>query len=69
MPAEIVEPCVLAGARVGDIVIDPFFGSGTTGHVAEKHGRRWIGFDLNPAYEALQKERTAQRSLVLGGKA
>lgn len=64
-PPDLVEPCVLAGARVGDIVLDPFFGSGTTGQVAEKHGRRWIGFDINPAYEQLQKERTAQRSLSL----
>jgi DNA modification methylase len=66
-PPDLIEPCVLAGSRVGDIVLDPFFGSGTTGEVAEKHGRRWIGFDINPAYEQLQKERTAQRSFVLGG--
>jgi DNA modification methylase len=65
-PPALIEPCVLAGSRVGDIVLDPFFGSGTTGAVAEKHGRRWIGFDLNPEYEKLQKERTAQRSLVFG---
>jgi site-specific DNA-methyltransferase (adenine-specific) len=67
MPPALAETCILAGSRVGDIVLDPFFGSGTTGMVAEKHGRKWIGFDLNPAYEKLQKERTAQRSLVLGG--
>lgn len=68
-PPALIEPCILAGSRGGDIVLDPFFGSGTTGMVAEKHGRRWIGFDLNPEYEKLQKERTAQRSLVLGGSA
>lgn len=67
MPPALVEPCVLAGSKPGDVVLDPFFGSGTTGQVAEKHGRRWIGFDINPAYEQLQKERTAQRSLALGG--
>lgn len=49
----------------GDVVLDPFFGSGTTGQVAEKHERRWIGFDLNPKYAPLAKERTAQRSLPL----
>jgi DNA modification methylase len=65
MPPTLVEPCILAGSSTGDIVLDPFFGSGTTGMVAEKHGRKWIGFDLNPEYEKLQKERTAQRSLVL----
>jgi DNA modification methylase len=65
-PPALIEPCVLAGSRVGDIVLDPFFGSGTTGAVAEKHGRRWIGFDINPEYSELAKERTAQRSLVFG---
>lgn len=64
-PPKLIEPCILAGSRPGDLVIDPFFGSGTTGEVAEKYGRRWIGFDLNPAYAKLQAERTAQRSLVL----
>ena len=60
-PAELIEPCILAGARVGDIVLDPFFGSGTTGEVAQKHGRRWIGCELNPAYEAMQRRRTSQQ--------
>lgn len=64
-PPKLIEPCILAGSRVGDIVLDPFFGSGTTGAVAEKHGRRWIGFDLG--YADLAKERTAQRSLPMGG--
>lgn len=67
MPPGLVEPCILAGSRAGDVVLDPFFGSGTTGMVAEKHGRKWIGFDLNPEYEKIQKERTAQRSLPMGG--
>lgn len=62
-PPKLIEPCILAGSRPGDLVLDPFFGSGTTGQVAEKHGRRWIGFDLG--YERLAKERTAQRSLAL----
>ncbi len=65
MPPALIDPCILAGSRPGDLVLDPFFGSGTTGHVAEKHGRRWIGIDLNPAYAELQARRTAQRSLVL----
>jgi DNA modification methylase len=63
-PPALIEPCVLAGSRPGDLVLDPFFGSGTTGMVAEKHGRRWIGFDLNPAYAELAARRTAQRSLM-----
>jgi hypothetical protein len=61
-PPALIEPCVLAGSRAGDLVLDVFFGSGTTGQVAEKHGRRWIGFDLG--YDELAKARTAQRSLL-----
>lgn len=64
-PPKLIEPCILAGSAPGDVVLDPFFGSGTTGEVAERHGRRWLGFDLNPAYEQLQRERTAQRSLLV----
>ena len=65
-PPALITPCILAGSRVGDTVLDPFFGSGTTGEVAEKLGRKWIGIDLNPKYEALQKKRTAQTGLVWG---
>jgi DNA modification methylase len=45
------------------LVLDPFFGSGTVGEVAEKHGRCWLGFDINADYKRLQDARTAQRSL------
>jgi len=62
-PPELIEPCILAGSRPGDIVLDPFFGSGTTGQVAMQLGRQYIGCELNPAYEALQLERTRQPSL------
>lgn len=62
-PPKLIEPCILAGSRPGDVVLDPFFGSGTTGKVAEDNGRLWLGFDLNPAYKALQDKRTAQRGL------
>jgi len=64
-PPDLIEPCILACSRPGDLVLDPFFGSGTTGQVAEKHERLWIGFDINPKYAELAKERTAQRSLPL----
>lgn len=57
-PPALIEPCVLAGSRPGDIVLDPFMGSGTTGEVAQQHGRRWIGCELNVAYAALQQQRT-----------
>lgn len=63
MPEQLVEPCILAGSRLGDLVFDPFLGSGTVGSVAERLGRRWVGCDLNPAYHQLAKKRTAQRGL------
>lgn len=64
-PEELIEPCVMAGSRVGDIVLDPFFGSGTTGAVAQKLGRQYIGCELNKDYEPLQKERLKQPALEL----
>jgi len=64
-PEELVEPMILAGSQVGDIVLDPFFGSGTTGAVAQKLGRQYIGCELNQEYEILQKERLKQPALKL----
>ena len=49
-PPELIRPCILAGSRVGDVVLDPFSGSGTTGMVATQEGRRYIGIDLNARY-------------------
>jgi DNA modification methylase len=56
-PPELVEPCVLAGSRIGDIVLDPFSGSGTTGVVAINNGRTYIGLELNPDYAQLSVDR------------
>jgi site-specific DNA-methyltransferase (cytosine-N4-specific) len=64
-PQALVEPCILAGSRVGDVVLDPFMGSGTVGQVAQNLGRRWIGCELNPEYVNLQESRTAQQGLEL----
>ena len=47
------------------VVLDPFMGAGTTAHVAQDFGRRWIGCELNPEYENLILRRTAQTSLAL----
>lgn len=63
-PAELIEPCILAGSKCGDTVLDPFFGSGTTGEVCQNLGRKWIGCELNQDYEQLQKQRTAQMGLL-----
>lgn len=64
-PTALVEPCIVAGSRPGDIVLDPFLGSGTTAEVAQNLGRHWIGCELNAAYLKLQAKRTAQLGLVL----
>lgn len=64
-PPALIEPCILAGSRTGDTVLDPFFGSGTTGEVAGNLGRNWIGCELNPEYAPLQQARTAQGGLAL----
>jgi DNA modification methylase len=62
-PTELIEPCILAGAPLGGIVLDPFMGSGTTAQVAQDLGRQYIGCELNSEYGKLQKKRTAQTSL------
>jgi DNA modification methylase len=57
-PPRLIEPCVLAGSKPGDIILDPFAGSGTTGEVASKFGRSAILVELNPDYLPLIKKRT-----------
>ncbi|WP_287278660.1 site-specific DNA-methyltransferase [Ralstonia sp.] len=58
-PPELIVPCILAGSRPGDVVLDPFMGSGTTAAVALQHGRQYLGCELNPEYRALQQQRIA----------
>jgi site-specific DNA-methyltransferase (cytosine-N4-specific) len=62
-PSKLPELCIKAGTKEGDIVLDPFMGSGTTAYVAQKLSRKWIGIELNPEYVKIIKERTAQQSL------
>ncbi len=64
-PQALVEPCILAGTRPGDVVFDPFLGSGTVAQVAQRLGRHWVGCELNPQYLELQRARTRQRGLIL----
>jgi site-specific DNA-methyltransferase (cytosine-N4-specific) len=64
-PQELIEPCILAGAPAGGIVLDPFMGSGTTAQVAQNLGRQYIGCELNTDYKTLQDKRVAQQALVL----
>jgi DNA modification methylase len=56
-PPDLILPCILAGSKEGDIVLDPFSGSGTTGEVALKHNRNYIGLELNPEYAKLSEKR------------
>jgi len=56
-PPKLAETCILAGCPPGGIVLDPFFGSGTTGLVAVQTGRRYIGIDINAEYCRLAHER------------
>ena len=62
-PPELPTLCIRAGSREGDLVLDPFMGSGTVAEVAEGLGRRWVGYEINPAYHELIAERTRQKGL------
>jgi DNA modification methylase len=64
-PSNLIEPCILAGAPIGGIVLDPFMGSGTTAQVAQNLGRKYLGCELNPEYKTLQDKRLSQMSLEL----
>lgn len=56
-PPALIEPCILAGCPKGGAVLDPFFGAGTTGLVADRLGRNCIGIELNPEYAAMARRR------------
>lgn len=56
-PEELARPCILAGSRPNGTVLDPFMGSGTTGAVAVKEGRDFIGIEINPEYIEMSKQR------------
>lgn len=69
-PPELIRPCILAGSRRGDTVLDPFSGSGTTGMVATEEGRRYVGIDLSADYLDLSlRTRFAQPVLDMTGGA
>jgi DNA modification methylase len=56
-PPELIEPCILAGSKEGDIILDPFMGSGTTAAVAKYHNRNYIGCELHSDYGNLIEEK------------
>ncbi len=58
-PPKLIEPCILAGCPEGGTVLDPFAGAGTTGMVARRHGRAFVGVELSPKYAAMARGRIA----------
>jgi site-specific DNA-methyltransferase (adenine-specific) len=63
---ELIRPCILAGTKEGDLVLDPFSGSGTTGEVAMQAGRNYVGLELNPDYAQLSLKRISDAIGMFG---
>lgn len=63
-PTALVDPCVLMGSNVGDVVLDPFMGSGTTALSAGLLGRRFAGIELNPDYLEMTRQRLLKHGFV-----
>jgi DNA modification methylase len=68
MPIALAERCVRIGSSPGDTVLDPFAGAGTTGLVACRLGRRFLGIEINPAYAAMARERIRADAPLLNGR-
>jgi DNA modification methylase len=68
-PPKLVEPCILAGSRPGDVVLDPFNGAGTTGLVASEHGRLYRGIELSSAYCDLTIDRLHKTAAIAARRA
>lgn len=64
-PEKLIEPCILAGCPKNGLVLDPFFGAGTTGVVAKKFGRKYVGLEINPDYAKLADDRLADFQIDL----
>lgn len=63
-PPSLIEPCILAGSRAGDTVLDPFIGSGTTAEVSIRNHRKYLGCELNPDYGKMQQDRILNANAV-----
>lgn len=68
-PRALIRPCILAGSKEDDLILDPFYGAGTVGIVAKELGRRCIGIEVNPKYIQIAKKRTSlvQATLIPAG--
>ncbi len=65
-PEALLHRVVMASTEVGDVILDPFFGSGTTGAVAKRLGRKYIGIEKEPEYMKMAKERITSIRVVAG---
>jgi DNA modification methylase len=65
-PPELILPCVLAGSKADDLILDPFSGSGTTGEVAMSQGRNYLGLELNPEYALMSEKRLTDACGLFG---
>src|SRR5258708_24359641 len=59
-PEALLFRCIMAASNPGDTILDPFFGTGTTGAVARRLGRRFIGLERDPGYAAIARRRIAE---------
>jgi site-specific DNA-methyltransferase (adenine-specific)/modification methylase len=64
-PEKLLELIILASSNENDIVLDPFFGTGTTGYVAQKLNRKWIGIEKNLDYIKISKDRIYERNTII----
>lgn len=64
-PEKLIEPCILAGCPKNGLVMDPFFGAGTTGFVANKNSRKFVGLEINPEYAEIAKDRLSSVQIDL----
>jgi DNA modification methylase len=60
-PPKLIEPMILAGCPEDGLVLDPFFGAGTTGLVAKQLKRNYVGIELNPEYIEIAEKRIAKQ--------
>ena len=64
-PGALIRPCMLAGSKEGDLILDPFYGTGTVGIIAKELGRRCVGIEINPDYVEIARRRTSSVQAAL----
>jgi len=65
-PEKLLELVIISSSKVGDLVLDPFFGTGTTGYVAKKFKRNWIGIEKDDNYIKIAEKRLNKREVEIG---